>query len=183
MFLSKAALLPRPGLQTHIRLAAIATIEGHSVRVSSTSFFPHYRSKPTLGTATFSTNATSGPPGGPESPDETGSSSPPGGPEPPDETGSLCRKDLGQEIAKTHGLSVAQSNRIVKTVFDTITHALEDDRRVKVANFGAFDSYTAKTFNGRNPKNGEPIVVPAKKRIRFKAYTSLRKSVSKDGEV
>jgi DNA-binding protein HU-beta len=46
---------------------------------------------------------------------------------------------------------------------------------VKLSKFGTFESVQAAAYTGRNPRTGEPIDVPAKKRIKFQAYTEFKK--------
>lgn len=86
------------------------------------------------------------------------------------------KKKIVEHIASTCDISSAKSERIVKTFLDTIIEAVADDKTVRLSNFGVFDSYMSKKKNGRNPRTGEKIEIPSKRRIRFKAYDSFKKS-------
>jgi len=86
------------------------------------------------------------------------------------------KQNIIKEVATTHELSAAKSERIVNTVFDTIVEAVVDGKQVRVSSFGSFDSYLSKARKGRNPSNGEEIDIEAKKRIRFKAYDAFKKA-------
>ena len=86
------------------------------------------------------------------------------------------KQNIIKEVAATHELSAAKSERIVNTVFDTIVDAVVDGKEVRVSRFGSFDSYLSKARKGRNPSNGEEIDIEAKKRIRFKAYDAFKKA-------
>jgi DNA-binding protein HU-beta len=86
----------------------------------------------------------------------------------------INRKDIVEEVASTHDLSIAQSERIVSTVFNTIVEAVVDGKQARVGNFGSFDSFMSKATKGRNPKTGEVLQIPSKKRIRFKAYDNFK---------
>jgi nucleoid DNA-binding protein len=89
---------------------------------------------------------------------------------------------LIEEVASSHELTFAEAGRIVTTVFDSIVDAVTEERRVELSKFGTFVSYTSKETVKRNPRTGERVDVPAKKRIRFKAYDSFQKSLSKDSD-
>jgi DNA-binding protein HU-beta len=45
---------------------------------------------------------------------------------------------------------------------------LKSGKRVIVPNFGTFKIVTSKARMGRNPKTGEPVNIPAKRRVHFK---------------
>merc|ERR1719491_1701978 len=79
-------------------------------------------------------------------------------------------KSLVKEVATEHDLSVAQSERIVKTVFDTITENLEQKKVVKIKGFGSFSNKHFNARMGHNIQSGEPLLIPARQRVRFTAY-------------
>lgn len=88
----------------------------------------------------------------------------------------MSKRDIIEEVASTHDLSVAKSERIVNTVFDTIVEAVVDGKQVRLSSFGSFDSYMSKPRTGRNPNSGEAIEIESKRRIRFKAYDGFKKA-------
>ncbi len=67
--------------------------------------------------------------------------------------------------------------RIITTIFDEITNALAQDGRVELRGFGAFSVRHRKPRNGRNPRTGESVKVPAKSVPFFKAGKELRERV------
>jgi len=95
---------------------------------------------------------------------------------PPKVIKPISKRNIAEEVASTHDLSVAKSERIVNTVFDTIVEAVIDGKQVRLSSFGSFDSYMSKARSGRNPNNGEAIEIASKRRIRFKAYDAFKKA-------
>ena len=87
---------------------------------------------------------------------------------------AVTKKEIIEEISKTHDLSLAQSGRILNTVLDTIVENVADGKPVRLSKFGTFESFQVQARTGRNPSTGAPLYIPAKKRIRFKAYTSFK---------
>ena len=89
---------------------------------------------------------------------------------------SINKRNIIEEVATTHDLSIAKSERIVSTVFDTIVEAVIDGKQAKLSSFGTFDSYMSKPRSGRVPSTGEAIDIPSRRRIRFKAYDAFKKA-------
>lgn len=52
-----------------------------------------------------------------------------------------------------------------------------DKGRVAINGFGSWTTHPSKARKGRNPSSGEEIEIPAKERIRFKAFPKLKTAV------
>ncbi len=74
-----------------------------------------------------------------------------------------------------HVLDKKQAKISVDKVFEIIKHCLQRDGKVVISNFGTFHLKTALPVTRRNPKTGEKVQVPAKKKVRFKASANLLK--------
>ena len=59
-------------------------------------------------------------------------------------------------------LSRSDVERVVLTVFETITQTLESGARVELRGFGAFSPRYRKPRIGRNPRTGGSVSVPEK---------------------
>jgi integration host factor subunit beta len=164
MFLSKLSLVSS-------RVAHRSCVCRTVPTVSATWCIPNHWSTTTStttrpsagGTATFVTKAT-------ETTHEESSAT----------STTLTRRTLIDEVATTHELTKSAAERIVTTVLDSIVDAVKDERRVELSKFGSFDSYTSKATIKRNPRTGAKVDIPAKKRIRFKAYDLFQRTVSKE---
>ena len=69
--------------------------------------------------------------------------------------------------------------KLVNTVFDTITEALENGDRVELRGFGAFSLRERKARVGRNPRTGEAVSVDAKTIPFFKMGKGMRERLNK----
>jgi integration host factor subunit beta len=70
--------------------------------------------------------------------------------------------------------------RLVNTIFDTITEALVVGDRVELRGFGAFSLREREGRVGRNPRTGEAVSVNAKRMPFFKMGKGMRERLNKD---
>ena len=70
-----------------------------------------------------------------------------------------------------------QAAEAVEAVFDTITKALARGEEVAIAGFGIFKTSKRAARQGRNPKTGERIQIPAGTKPKFRAGTALKAAV------
>ncbi|MEE2698450.1 MAG: integration host factor subunit beta [Pseudomonadota bacterium] len=68
--------------------------------------------------------------------------------------------------------------RIVSTIFDTITNALAAGERVELRGFGAFSVKRRSARKGRNPRTGESVNVTEKFIPYFKTGKQLREKLN-----
>ena len=62
----------------------------------------------------------------------------------------------------------------VETMLDAIKGSLKKKEDVTISGFGTFRVKQTKARTGRNPKTGETIQIPAKKKIAFRASKDLK---------
>ena len=94
------------------------------------------------------------------------------------------RKKINKsEIVATiaDGLDVTRKDaeRAVDTVFKMIADALAEGDKVVISGFGTFEVRTRVAREGRNPRTGELVKVPAQKTPAFKAGKVLKDAVNK----
>ena len=65
-------------------------------------------------------------------------------------------------------------------MFDTIKYSLIKNKSVELRGFGRFSIKNIKAkYNARNPKTGEMLYVPQKKKVSFKMSKHLKQVVNK----
>jgi len=67
-----------------------------------------------------------------------------------------------------------EAQEIVEAVWDSIKSSLKKKEDVAISGFGTFRVKQTKARTGRNPKTGETIQIPAKKKIAFRASKELK---------
>ncbi|ABQ13284.1 integration host factor subunit beta [Dichelobacter nodosus] len=68
----------------------------------------------------------------------------------------------------------------VKLMIERICHTLEKGDRVEIRGFGSFSLHYRESRQGRNPKTGESVRVPAKSIPYFRAGKELRERVDEE---
>lgn len=91
----------------------------------------------------------------------------------------MIRSELVQSIAEHNPhLTIRDVERIVATVFDEISDALAEGRRVELRGFGAFSTRARDARTGRNPRTGAAVNVNAKRVPYFKPGKELREKLN-----
>lgn len=67
-----------------------------------------------------------------------------------------------------------QAADIVDSILNSIRDSLRKREDVAISGFGTFRVKQTKARMGRNPKTGETIQIPAKKKIAFRASKDLK---------
>jgi len=89
----------------------------------------------------------------------------------------LTKADLVDTVAAEAELSKRQAGAIVDLVLAEIKMALQKGDRVALTPFGSFVVRARRAREGRNPKTGEKIKIPARKVPAFVAGKSLKDAV------
>ncbi|GAA0568189.1 HU family DNA-binding protein [Caenispirillum bisanense] len=90
----------------------------------------------------------------------------------------MNKNDLVAAVADASGLSKADAGKAVDGVFNAITEALKKGDEVRLVGFGTFAVAERAASEGRNPRTGETIKIPASKQPKFKAGKGLKDSVN-----
>ena len=91
---------------------------------------------------------------------------------------NLTKANIADLVSKQIGYTKLKSTGLVNSVFEIIKEALENDNNVLISGFGKFSVRERKERTGRNPINGEPLVLPSKKVIAFKCSEKLRNKIN-----
>jgi DNA-binding protein HU-beta len=91
---------------------------------------------------------------------------------------AVNKSDLISAVAEAAGMSKKQSGDAVNAVFDSIKRALQKGQEVKLVGVGTFKVIKTAARVVRNPRNGEPVKVPAGKKPKFVAGKELKEAVN-----
>ncbi|MCP5149728.1 MAG: HU family DNA-binding protein [Ectothiorhodospiraceae bacterium] len=89
----------------------------------------------------------------------------------------MNKSELIAAVAADTGMSNAQVEVLLNRVLKAVTGALAKGDDVAIAGFGTFAVKERAARQGRNPRTGEVIQIPASKAPGFKAAKALRDAV------
>lgn len=96
----------------------------------------------------------------------------------------MTRSELIARIAEPQQqLTTKDAELAVKAILEAMSEALARGDRIEIRGFGSFALNYRPPRNGRNPKTGETVTVPAKKVPHFTAGKELRERVEDGHDV
>jgi DNA-binding protein HU-beta len=84
------------------------------------------------------------------------------------------KAELIERVASKTKLTKSQTEVVLDAAIDVIQKAVSSGEEVKIVGFGTFDRASRKQRNGRNPKTGTSIVIPASRVPRFRPGKEFR---------
>ena len=89
----------------------------------------------------------------------------------------MTKADLVAAMAKASGGSKVSAERALTAFLDEVFNTLRKGRKVTIGGFGTFMVTRRAERNGRNPRTGKAIMIPACRVPRFKPSRSLKGAV------
>lgn len=90
----------------------------------------------------------------------------------------MNKTDLITSVAQAAGLTKSSATKAVDGVFDAITSSLKKGTEVRLVGFGTFTVAARAATEGRNPRTGEKIKIPASKHPKFRPGKALKEAVN-----
>ena len=92
---------------------------------------------------------------------------------------TLGRQELSRRIAQQADISQKQAQAALEAMLKSIREALQGGNEVRLVGFGSFKVRRSAARKGVNPRDRQPIEVPAKERVRFTPGKELADAVIK----
>ena len=90
----------------------------------------------------------------------------------------MSKTELVEFVAAEAGVSKAEAGRVLDAVLAGIEKGLKKDGKVALVGFGTFSSKKRAAREGINPLTKQPMKIPAKNVVSFKAGAKLKASVN-----
>ncbi|KSV60242.1 HU family DNA-binding protein [Acetivibrio ethanolgignens] len=90
----------------------------------------------------------------------------------------MNKTELISAMSENVNMSKVDTEKALKAFIDTVTEELKNGGKVQLVGFGTFEVAERAERQGRNPKTGEAITIPASKSPKFKAGRSLKDIVN-----
>ena len=85
----------------------------------------------------------------------------------------MNKSELIDAIAAKAGLKKADDKNALEAFMATTSETLKDGGKVSLVGFGTFSVSERGARQGRNPKTGATMTIPAKKVVKFKAGAEM----------
>jgi DNA-binding protein HU-beta len=94
----------------------------------------------------------------------------------------MRKQDLIDAVSAKSNLPKRQVAMVVDATFNAIRDAMSEGQKVTMTGFGSFEVAQRNEREGRNPRTGEKIAIPAAKIVKFKVGATLKKAVGTEAE-
>ena len=92
----------------------------------------------------------------------------------------MTKSELIDAVAQRSKITKSRAEQVVNCVFDTMTASLERGEGIEIRGFGSFGLNYRPPRQGRNPKTGAKVKVPAKYVPHFKPGKELKERVDRE---
>ena len=91
----------------------------------------------------------------------------------------MNKTELIAAVAERAELSKKDAEKAVKAFTDVVAEELVKGEKIQLVGFGTFEVAERAAREGRNPKTGNAMPIPASKTPKFKAGKALKDEVNK----
>ncbi len=91
--------------------------------------------------------------------------------------GIVNKDELVRGVAERSGLSAGDAKSALEATLEEIAKQLAAGNEIRLTGFGKFSAVERSAREGRNPKTGETMQIPAKTVPKFSAGAELKKAV------
>lgn len=89
----------------------------------------------------------------------------------------MTKAQLVTKLAEEAGVSRKQADETLNALVETVVKTVKKGENVKVPGLGIFRLRKMKARIGRNPQTGEPIKIPARKKVGFSVAKTFKETV------
>ena len=91
---------------------------------------------------------------------------------------TITKKDLAQAVAESTGITRLAAHAMVDSLFEAMRETLIAGNRIEVRGFGVLETKDTKAKPAaRNPRTGEIVYVPARRKTHFKPGKELKSAL------
>lgn len=90
----------------------------------------------------------------------------------------MNKGELVDSVAEKAAVTKKQADSVISAVVESIMEAVSSGEKVTLVGFGSFERRDRKEREGRNPKTGEKMIIPATKVPAFSAGKVFKERVA-----
>ena len=92
----------------------------------------------------------------------------------------MTKADLVERVAVEAEMTKKDAEQLVEIIFDSITASLNRGEKIELRGFGSFRVRERNSRQGRDPKTGATVEIPAKRVAYFKPGKELKELINID---
>jgi DNA-binding protein HU-beta len=89
----------------------------------------------------------------------------------------MTKAELVAKVASGSGITKSQADGAVDGFVSAVSEALAGGDKITLVGFGTLSVVARSQREGRNPRTGEKIIIPASKAVKFKAGKTLNEKI------
>jgi nucleoid DNA-binding protein len=90
----------------------------------------------------------------------------------------MTKSEMVKRLAESWGgISNRQANDNLNVLIDLIGKTVKKEKALKIPDLGTFKLRQTKARIGRNPQTGEPIKIPARRKVAFTPSKTLKEAI------
>ena len=90
----------------------------------------------------------------------------------------MKKVELVEAVAEKAGLTKADATRAIDAFCETVTETLAKGDKIPLVGFGTFSVSKRAAREGRNPRTGEAVTIPARTAVSIKAGAKLKDALN-----
>ncbi len=90
----------------------------------------------------------------------------------------MTKTDLVNFIAEETGLTKADSTRALEAMMNGVIKGLTEGDKVTITGFCTFTAKDKPAKEGRNPRTGDKVMIPARRAVTIKAGSKLKEALN-----
>jgi len=90
----------------------------------------------------------------------------------------MTKTDIIELVAEKTGLTMKDVKIVVELFLEDVKKCLVEGNHLEIRGFGTFKVKNHKAKKARNPKTGQEVIVPARKKAFFKVSRELNKMLN-----
>lgn len=94
----------------------------------------------------------------------------------------MNKSELVKAVAADAGMTQADAGKAIDAVVKVVSDTLKKGDTVAIAGFGTFAPKKREAREGRNPRTGDPVKIPARTTASFKPSAALKDLGAKAGK-
>ena len=90
----------------------------------------------------------------------------------------MNKKVFADYISEKHSCTRKEARHVIDMFINSVTSALAEGKEISLIGFGNFSVSKIEARDGRNPRTGEPLKIPAYNQVKFKVGKKMKNAVN-----